>query len=150
MYNSRWPIVVLIKMDLNHGGVREEYQEIRSVFNNGRDHSGITSVLFDSLEELVWTGNQSVRKPLIWMGKIMSASFQQLYFLVKPWSRNCQNSIKTMYNTWKKCLFFVVFKMNDFVGCVDYYLNQFSYVIVLFHVLWQLSKKCKTQSRNLH
>ncbi|XP_027041539.1 PAN2-PAN3 deadenylation complex catalytic subunit PAN2-like isoform X1 [Pocillopora damicornis] len=46
-------------MDLNHGGVREEYQEIRSVFNNGRDHSGITSVLFDSLEELVWTGNQS-------------------------------------------------------------------------------------------
>ncbi len=49
-------------MDLNHGGavVREEYQEIRSVFNSGRDHSGISTVLFDPLEELVWTGNQSV------------------------------------------------------------------------------------------
>ena len=49
------------KMELNHGGavVREEYQEIRSVFNN-RDHSGISAVIFDPLEELVWTGNQSV------------------------------------------------------------------------------------------
>ena len=65
MQNSRWPFVGVIKMDLGHGGVREEYQEIRSVFNNGRDHSGITSVLFDSLEELVWTGNQSVRKPTL-------------------------------------------------------------------------------------
>ena len=48
-------------MELNHGGavVREEYQEIRSVFNN-RDHSGISAVIFDPLEELVWTGNQSV------------------------------------------------------------------------------------------
>ncbi|XP_073238938.1 PAN2-PAN3 deadenylation complex catalytic subunit PAN2-like [Porites lutea] len=47
-------------MELNHGGavVREEYQEIRSVFNN-RDHSGISAVIFDPLEELVWTGNQS-------------------------------------------------------------------------------------------
>ena len=50
------------KMDLNHGGavVREEYQEIRSVFSTGRDHSGVSAVLFDPLEELVWTGNQSV------------------------------------------------------------------------------------------
>lgn len=49
-------------MDLNHGGavVREEYQEIRSVFSTGRDHSGVSAVLFDPLEELVWTGNQSV------------------------------------------------------------------------------------------
>ena len=49
-------------MELDHGGgvVREEYQEIRSVFNSGRDHSGISSVLFDPLEELVWTANQSV------------------------------------------------------------------------------------------
>ena len=39
--------------------VREEYQEIRSVFNN-RDHSGISAVVFDPLEELVWAGNQSV------------------------------------------------------------------------------------------
>ncbi|XP_020628077.1 PAB-dependent poly(A)-specific ribonuclease subunit PAN2-like [Orbicella faveolata] len=48
-------------MDLNHGGavVREEYQEIRSVFSTGRDHSGVSAVLFDPLEELVWTGNQS-------------------------------------------------------------------------------------------
>lgn len=99
-----------------------------------------------------WFGRGISRWGNLWFEwvKIMSASFQQLYFLVKPWSRNCQNSIKTMYNAWKKCLFFVVFKMNDFVGCVDYYLNQFSYVIVLFHVLWQLSKKYKTQSRNLH
>lgn len=53
-------------MDLNHGGavVREEYQEIRSVFSTGRDHSGISAVLFDPLEELVWTGNQSVGKKL--------------------------------------------------------------------------------------
>ena len=52
------------KMDLNHGGavVREEYQEIRSVFSTGRDHSGVSAVLFDPLEELVWTGNQSVGK----------------------------------------------------------------------------------------
>lgn len=57
-WKSRW------KMDLNHGGavVREEYQEIRSVFSTGRDHSGVSAVLFDPLEELVWTGNQSVRK----------------------------------------------------------------------------------------
>jgi len=50
-------------MELNHGGnvVREEYQEIRSVFNSGRDHSGISAVLFDPLEELLWTANQSVR-----------------------------------------------------------------------------------------
>ena len=49
-------------MDLNHGGavVREEYQEIRSVFSTGRDNSGVSAVLFDPLEELVWTGNQSV------------------------------------------------------------------------------------------
>lgn len=53
---------VFWKMDLNHGGavVREEYQEIRSVFSTGRDHSGVSAVLFDPLEELVWTGNQSV------------------------------------------------------------------------------------------
>ena len=49
-------------MDLNHGGVREEYQEIRSVFSSGRDHSGVSAVLFDPLEELVWTGNESVGK----------------------------------------------------------------------------------------
>ena len=48
-------------MELNHGGaVIEEYQEIRSIFNSGRDHSGISAVLFDPLEELVWTANQSV------------------------------------------------------------------------------------------
>lgn len=53
------------KMDLNHGGAdfREEYQEIRSVYHSGRDHSGISAVLFDPLEELVWTGNQSVGIP---------------------------------------------------------------------------------------
>lgn len=37
----------------------EEYQEIRSVFSGGRDHAGISAVLFDPLEELVWTANQS-------------------------------------------------------------------------------------------
>ena len=49
-------------MEINHGGgvVGEEYQEIRSVFNSGRVHSGISAVIFDPLEELVWTANQSV------------------------------------------------------------------------------------------
>lgn len=37
----------------------EEYQEIRSAFSGGRDHAGISAVLFDPLEELVWAANQS-------------------------------------------------------------------------------------------
>ena len=49
-------------MELDHGGsvVIEEYQEIRSAFSGGRDHAGISAVLFDPLEELVWAANQSV------------------------------------------------------------------------------------------
>lgn len=49
-----------MELDNGSGVVREEYQEIRSVFNSGRDHSGISAVIFDPLEELVWTSNQSV------------------------------------------------------------------------------------------
>lgn len=49
-------------MELDHGGlVKEEYQEIRAIFNNGRDPCALTNVVVDPFEELVWVGNQSVR-----------------------------------------------------------------------------------------
>ncbi|XP_020913872.1 PAN2-PAN3 deadenylation complex catalytic subunit PAN2 [Exaiptasia diaphana] len=47
-------------MELDHGGlVKEEYQEIRAIFNNGRDPCALTNVVVDPFEELVWVGNQS-------------------------------------------------------------------------------------------
>jgi hypothetical protein len=48
-------------MELEHGGlVKEEYQEIRTIFNNGREPIGLTNVVVDPFQELIWTGNQSV------------------------------------------------------------------------------------------
>ncbi|XP_048584798.1 PAN2-PAN3 deadenylation complex catalytic subunit PAN2 isoform X2 [Nematostella vectensis] len=48
-------------MELEHESsvVKEEYQEIRTIFNNAREPLGITSVITDPFEELVWVGNQS-------------------------------------------------------------------------------------------
>ena len=49
-------------MELDHGGlVKEEYQETRAIFNNGREPNALTNVVVDPFEELVWVGNQSVR-----------------------------------------------------------------------------------------
>ena len=41
-------------------GIKEEFQEIRSIYNHGRDHIGISAVLIDPVQELIWAGNQSV------------------------------------------------------------------------------------------
>ena len=40
--------------------MKEEFQEIRSIYNHGRDHVGISAVLIDPIQDLVWAGNQSV------------------------------------------------------------------------------------------
>jgi len=54
-------LFVVLIMEMDHGGlVKEEYQEIRAVFNDGREPSGITNVVLDPYEELVWVGNHSV------------------------------------------------------------------------------------------
>lgn len=54
-------LFVVLIMELDHGGlVKEEYQEIRAVFNNGREPGALTNVVVDPYEELVWVGNQSV------------------------------------------------------------------------------------------
>lgn len=45
---------------LEHGGLKEEYQEIRTIYSNGREPSGLTNVVIDPFEELIWVGNQSV------------------------------------------------------------------------------------------
>lgn len=50
----------VVNMELD-GGLKEEYQEIRSIFNNGREPNSLTNVVVDPYEELIWVGNQSVR-----------------------------------------------------------------------------------------
>lgn len=53
-------VALLIMEGMEHGGFKEEYQEIRTIYNNGREPIGLTNVVVDPFEELIWVGNQSV------------------------------------------------------------------------------------------
>jgi hypothetical protein len=47
-------------MDLTSNVVVDEIGELGSILTDGSDHFGVSTVLFDSHEELIWVGNEGV------------------------------------------------------------------------------------------
>ena len=52
--------VVCVRMDMPSNVVVDEIGELASILMDGSDRFGVSTVLFDSHEELIWVGNEGV------------------------------------------------------------------------------------------
>ena len=54
-------VYLIFNMDMTSNVVANEISEFGSILMDGSDHFGVSTVLFDSHEELIWVGNEGVR-----------------------------------------------------------------------------------------